>query len=209
MDKNSGQDHPDAINQNSLIDILKRLVRVMARTTKKSLIVYGGPGTGKTHTVAETLREEGLVQNEDWFVIRGRVTSFALYHFLFKHRKGDLLVFKDTDSIWKNRKAVWMLKYALDDYDDSLLRKNYDKCIVRWDSTRTRDVSRISEEDKEAYNDKVDQKILESRSNAQGIKLPSEFIFRGKAIFISNLPRRKFPPEILEISSVIGLTPDR
>lgn len=208
MDKNPIKDHPEAIDQNSSIHILKRLVQVMARTTEKSLIAHGGPGTGKTRTVAETLREEGLVQDKDWFVIEGRVTPFMLYQILFQHRKGDILVFKETDSIWNNRKAVWMLKYALDDYDDGLLRSNYDKCIVRWDSARTRDVFLMTQEDKEKYNEKVDEKIRESSNDRRTVKLPSEFIFRGKAIFISNLERRKFPPEILEISSKIGLTPD-
>lgn len=208
MDKNPIKDHPEATEQNSSIHILKRLVQVMARTTIKSLIVHGGPRTGKTRTVTETLREEGLVQNEDWFVIRGAVSPFAIYRILFKHRKGGILVFKDTDSIWNNRKAVSMLKYALDDYDDGLLRSNYDKCIVRWDSTRTRDVFLMTQEGKEKYNEKVDEKIRESSNDGRTVKLPSEFIYRGKAIFISNLPRRKFPPEILEISSKIGLTPD-
>ncbi|MCY3823279.1 MAG: hypothetical protein OXG62_05365 [Nitrospinae bacterium] len=208
MNKNPEKDHPEATDQNSPIHLLKRLVQAMAKTTIKSLIVYGGPGTGKTRTVAETLREEGLVQNEGWFVIRGGVTPFAIYQILFKHRKGDILVFKDIDSIWNNRKAVSMLKYALDDYDDGLLRSNYDKCIVRWDSTRTRDVFSMTQEGKEKYNEEVDEKIRESSNDRRTVKLPSEFIFRGKAIFISNLPRRKFPPEILEISSKIGLTPD-
>ena len=96
MDKNSEQDN---------FRRLKDLVRVIARTIIKALIVHGGAGTEALDTVAETLNEEGLVQNKDWFVIEGKVTSFVLYQILFKHRKGELLVFKDTDSIWNNQKT--------------------------------------------------------------------------------------------------------
>ncbi len=209
MDKNSNQGTPNPKDQSNLFHILKRLVQAMTKTTKKSLIVYGDPGIGKTNTVTETLKGEGLVQDKDWFVIEGRVTPFMLYQILFQHRKGDILVFRETDSIWNNHKAVWMLKYALDNYDDGLLRSNDEKCFVTWDSTRTRDVFLMSNEEKEAYNDKVDKTLLESSTGRRAKKLPSKFIFRGKAIFISNLERRKFPPEILEISSAIGLTPDR
>lgn len=208
MDENRKHDNPKAKDRSTLFHHLKGLVLVMARTTKKSLIVHGGLGARKMQTVTETLKEEGLVQNKDWFVIEGKVTPFLLYQILFKHRKGDILVFDHVDSIWNHQKAVWMIKYALDDYDDGLLRSNYDKCIVRWDSTRTRDVFGMTQENKETYNDKVDQKKRESSNDRKTVKLPSEFIFRGKAIFISNLPRSKFAPEILEISSVIDMTPN-
>ena len=141
-DKNSEQDN---------FGRLKDLVRVMARAIFKSLIVHGGAGAETMDIVAGTLTEEGLVQNKDWFVIEGKVTPFVLYQILFKHRKGDILVFDHVDSIWNHQVVVDMLKSALD---------SYDVCTVGWLSQRTLNVFRMNGEEKEAYNDKVDQEYV-------------------------------------------------
>lgn len=63
----------------------------------------------------------------------------------------------------------------------------------------------MSREAKEAYNDKVDQEMQESL-NDRKVKLPSEFSYRGKAIFISNLPKERFAPEIRARSLIFDMT---
>ena len=188
MNKNSEQDN---------FGRLKDLVRVMARAIFTSLIVHGGAGAETMDIVAGTLTEEGLVQNKDWFVIEGKVTPFVLYQILFKHRKGDILVFDHVDSIWNHQVVVDMLKSALD---------SYDVCTVGWLSQRTLNVFRMNGEEKEAYNDKVDQEIRESSNGRIGIKFPSQFIYEGRTIFMSNLPREKFPDTIRSRSLGIDMT---
>ena len=188
MDDNSKRDN---------LRRLKDLVRVMVNAKFKSLIVFGGAGTEAMDTVAETLKEEGRVKNKDWFLIESKVTPFGLYQILFKHRKGHIVVFDHVESIWNHQVVVDMLKPALDAYNE------YE---VGWLSNRTRNVSMMSREDKEAYNDEVDQEIRESPNGRIGIKFPSEFFFGGRAIFMSNLSKEQFPDTILSRSLGIDMS---
>ncbi len=197
MEKNPNQVTPNSKDRSTLIHYLKRLVQVIAKTKIKSLIVLGGASAEAMETVSETLTEVGRVQNTDWFVIEGKVTPFMLYQILFKHRKGHVVVFDHVESIWNHQRVVDMLKPALDAYDER---------TVGWLSQRTRDVFEMSREDKEAYNDKVDQELRESSDGRIGVKFPSEFIFGGKTIFISNLPREKFSDTIRIRSLGIDMT---
>ena len=191
MDKNSERDN---------FSRLKARVHAMEKANFKSLIVFGGPIAEAMYAIAETLREEGRVLEKDWFVIKGKVTPFDLYQILFKHRKGDIVVFEDVDSIWAHQRVVDMLKSALDSHNEF---------TTGWLSQRTRNVSMMSPDEKERYNDRVDQEILESSDGKIGIKFPSEFFFGGKVIFMSKLPIEKFPDTIKIRSLGIDMTRKR
>lgn len=182
--------HPD-----SLFGILRNLVQVVARGARNSLVVYGGPGTGKTFTVEQTLRDEGLAENQDWFGVSGKITTASLYQKLFMHRKGEILVFDDTDDVWKNDDAANILKAALD---------SYDKRKISWYSTRTVNVGKMSEEDREVMNDEIDIKL--ATDPGSNIKFPSEFDFEGKIIFISNLKYDDFDSAVLSRAAKIDMT---
>jgi hypothetical protein len=183
---------PDA-----LFGIMSSLVKVVSRGNRNSLIIYGGPGTGKTYTVTQTLAAEGLAKNKDWFVVKGKITTAALYQTLFMHRQGALLVFDDTDSVWKDAEAANVLKAALDSYDER---------TVSWLSARTTNVSKMDDFEKEIYNDDIDQKLNDNPANANSIKLPSEFAYNGRIIFISNLAESKFDSAVLTRSAKIDMT---
>lgn len=190
----------DNYSKQENLRLLKAKVRAMERANFKSLIVFGCVVAEAMNAISETLREEGRVLNKNWFVIEDRVTPFMLYQVLFKHRKGDILVFEDVDSIWAHQRVVDMLKSTLDSHDER---------TTGWLSQRTRNVSMMSQEDKEAYNDKIDQEIRESPDGRIGIKFPSEFFFGGRAIFMSNLPIEKFPDTIKIRSLGIDMTRKR
>lgn len=190
----------DNYSKQENLRLLKAKIRAMEKANFKSLIVFGGAGTEAMDTVAETLKEEGRVKNKNWFLIEGKVTPFGLYQILFKHRKGHVVVFEDVDSIWAHQRVVDMLKSTLDSHDE---------LTTGWLSQRTRDVSMMSREEKEAYNEKVDQEIRESSDGRIGIKVPSEFFFGGRAIFMSNLPIEKFPDTIKIRSLGIDMTRKR
>lgn len=183
---------------NTLFGIMKNLVQLVSRKSRNSLIIYGGPGTGKTYTVTETLKEEGLTKGKDWYVIKGKITTAALYQTLFIHRHGSILVFDDTDSIWGDAEAANILKAALDSYDAR---------TISWLTGRTLNVSKFTDEERAEYEEEVDEKLAKSSDAPdKPIKLPSEFDYDGRIIFISNLPYQKFDSAVLTRSAKIDMT---
>jgi hypothetical protein len=183
-------------NPDTKFGLMKGLVQIVSRGARNSLIIYGGPGIGKTYVVTETIKSEGLAKNKDWFIIKGKITTSALYQTLFMHRKGSLLVFDDTDSVWGDAEAANLLKAALDSYDER---------TISWVSPRTTNVSKMSDEAKEEYNDSIDAKMEDNPEDTK-IKLPSEFNFEGRIIFISNLTVDKFDSAVLNRSAKIDMT---
>lgn len=183
-------------NPDSLFGHLSDLVKLISRKSRNGLIVYGGPGTGKSYTVYQTLKEEGKSENGDYHVISGKITTSSLYQTLFLHRNGGILVFDDTDSVWSDGEAGNILKAALGDAK---------KRVVSWITGRTVNVSKMSEEDKAAYTDKV-SKQLEVDPGDGKIRLPSQFVFDSRCIFISNLPFSKFDSAVVSRSSKIDMT---
>jgi hypothetical protein len=180
----------------SLFGIMRNLCQVVCRGARNSLIVYGGAGVGKSFVITETIKGEGLVKNKDWFIIKGKITNSALYQTLFMHREGGLLVFDDTDSVWGDQEAANILKAALDSYDER---------TISWVSPRTINVSKMSDEEKEEFNASVDERMAENPEDTK-IKLPSEFNFKGRIIFISNLTYDKFDSAVLNRSAKIDMT---
>lgn len=180
----------------SLFGIMSNLVQIVCRKSRNALIVYGGPGIGKTFVVTKTIAEEGLVKNKDWFIVKGKISTASLYQTLFLHREGSLLVFDDTDSIWGDADAANILKAALDSYDER---------VISWISGRTVNVSRMSDEDKLALNQRIEDKLMADPDD-RSIKFPSEFEFKGQIIFISNLAYEKFDSAVLTRSAKIDMT---
>lgn len=185
----------DMEDPDTLFGKMRDLTKVVSRGFRNSLIIYGGPGTGKTFVVTQTIKEEGLKKNQDWFLIKGKITTSSLYQTLFMHRKGSLLLFDDTDSVWGDSDSANILKAALDSYDER---------VISWVSPRTTNVSLMTDDQKEEYNDTIDSK-LQADAEAK-IKLPSEFVYEGKIIFISNLPYEKFDEAVLTRSAKIDMT---
>ena len=148
-----------------------------------------------TFVVTQTLKKEGLTKGKGWYLVKGKISTSALYQMLFMHRKDDILCFDDTDNIWKDQEAANILKAALDSGDER---------IISWVSPRTTNVSLLSDAEKEKINDEIDIKF---RSEPEGThKLPSEFEYQGRIIFISNLTYDKFDSAVLTRSAKIDMT---
>lgn len=177
---------------NTLFGHMRSLVQVLSRGKVKSLLIYGGPGIGKTFVVTKTLQEEGTTYN----VVKGKITTASLYQTLYMHREGGVLLFDDTDSVWGDQEAANILKAALDSYDQRM---------ISWYSGRTVNISKSSDSDKEEFYKKLDKMIEDDPSNSK-IKYPSEFEYKGQIIFISNLPREKFDEAVLNRSVKIDMT---
>lgn len=194
----------------TLFGSLAALTKLVVKNINKSLLIYGGPGTGKTHTVTEVIKEGGLVKNKDWFHIKGKVTTKSLYQTLFMHREKALIVFDDADSVFANEDSANILKAALDSYDER---------VISWISPQTQNVSRFTDSMKRELNKELDKRLAESPLDDDEIdeetgkpikkkplKFPSEFKYDGRIIFISNLPENKLDSAVLSRSFKIDMT---
>jgi len=204
---------------------MAQLVEMACRGKLRSLLIYGGPGTGKTFTIMQTVKEVGLTPGKDYVKLSGKATPVSIYETLFMFRKGGLVIFDDLDSMWRNEEATNILKAAL---DTSPVRE------ISWSSANTVNVSRWSEQRREDYNDQLDKLIngesveeddedddydddddapkkKKKSSKPEKIKYPSTFEFKGRVIFISNLKKEEFDTAIMSRSAKIGMdmTPEQ
>jgi hypothetical protein len=185
----------EAMDADTKFGRMASLVKVVSRGAKNSLVITGGAGIGKSYVVTETVKTEGLTKGQDYFVIKGKITTASLYQTLFMHRHGALLIFDDCDSVWNDQDSANILKAALDSYDVR---------TISWISARTVNVSRMSDDDKKAFNDNLDLKIAADPDD-RSIKFPSEFDYEGKIIFISNLKMKDMDDAVLNRSAKIDM----
>jgi hypothetical protein len=144
---------------NERFNYLDQLVRLVANGQAASCIITGEGGLGKSYTVTNALKEEGLKDVTElessaditdptfYRVIKGYSTPKGLYKSLFENQKS-VVVYDDCDSVLKDADAVNLLKGALD---------SFDRRLITWNTS-------VPKED-----------------------LPSTFEFKGGVIFISNM----------------------
>lgn len=94
------------VKQNGEIDRDDRSV-----LSRRAVLLTGAGGIGKTYTVTEVLKEQGMVENKDYkWISLGATSSAALYTTLYEYN-GKLIVFDDApllfqgeyrESLWKN-----------------------------------------------------------------------------------------------------------
>jgi hypothetical protein len=208
---------------------MAQLVEMACRGSLRSLIVYGGPGTGKTYTIMQTVEHNGLVKGEDYQKLSGKASPIKIYETLFMYRKSGLVIFDDLDSMWGNEDATNILKAAL---DTSPVRE------ISWVSNQTINVSKMSHDRREELYTQIDRDLngetakapppedeeddedltprqLRAKEKAAAkatsmspdkIKFPSSFEFTGRVIFISNLKKSEFDTAILSRSAKIDMT---
>jgi hypothetical protein len=139
---------------NTRFDFIEQVVDMVVSGESKSVIITGDGGLGKTHTVMDRLTSQGLECADvvldsddeeddgttrrgagDYVVIKGFVTSRALYDLLYENRDR-LIVFDDCDSVWEVPTSVSLLKAALD---------SYDKRTISWLTATSPDIPRSFE----------------------------------------------------------------
>jgi len=140
----------------TVFDDLRTLVTMVIEDINPSLIIAGRGGIGKTRTVMKTIKDFGLVKDQDYVVIKGASTALSLYKSLYINRD-KILIYDDCDSILKDADGINILKAALDSYDE-------------------REISWLS---RSTYNPDTDEP---SKSR----EVPSRFMFEGQIIFITN-----------------------
>tara|TARA_R110001606_G_scaffold392489_1_gene561464 strand:+ start:10667 stop:12091 length:1425 start_codon:yes stop_codon:yes gene_type:complete len=171
---------------------LESLINLVVSGIQPSLVISGGAGTGKTFTVKKLLKEKGYTRGNDWKLVKGQTTPKGLYASLFLNRD-KLIVFDDTDSIWKDKLAVNILKAALDSDDERL---------ISWQSNNSYDPSLPP------YDILPGQTEYEAQRGyfAEKQMLPNEFIFDGEIIFLTNLQAADLDQAVKNRSYVIDVT---
>ena len=201
---------------------LGQLVEFACDGKLKSLLIYGGPGTGKTFTIMKVIKDKGLVSGKDYVKMSGKASPIKIYETLFMYRNGGMVVFDDLDSMWRNEDATNILKAAL---DTSPVRE------ISWDSNNTANISKMSKETQEDYMARLDRQIAgESEPAAEDdedddysdslddkpkkgkakaakkLKFPATFEFTGRVVFISNLKKEEFDTAIMSRSAKIDMS---
>ena len=100
---------------NQRFQLLSDLTSMVVNNVTPSLIVTGEGGLGKTHSVTETIKSEGLF-TDDYVFFKGYSTARGLYNTLYDNN-GKLIIFDDCDSVLEDKVAINILKSALDSYD--------------------------------------------------------------------------------------------
>lgn len=172
------------------LDDLYEISRRVAAGSFNSLMVSGRAGTGKTFSITKALKDEGLVEDDDFIMISGAVSVIMMYKKLFQY-KDKILVFDDCDSVFRDETGRNILKAALD----------------------TKKVRRISylKQASIVFDPKDFQDDPEGEYNAiESGLVPGYFDFSGRVIFISNLPKDKADPDgaIRSRSILIDVNPD-
>jgi len=174
-------------------DYMKRLMVMVLEDVNPSVLITGGPGTGKTYELRKILDEknkkeipplkvdeDGRVidpdkdkkphERGDYIIIKGHSSAFGLFRILHDYRHCTI-IFDDCDSVFKCDISTNLLKGALDSYD-----------------TRT---------------------VAWMTPSAERAGLESVFEFKGRIIFISNLRQSKIDPAVLSRSFVTDISLNR
>lgn len=206
---------------------LAQLVSMACKGSLRSLLIYGGPGTGKTYTIMKTINEMGMVKGKDYVKLSGKASPVEIYKTLFMYRDGGMVVFDDLDSMWRNEDATNILKAAL---DTSPIRE------ISWVSAQTINVSKMDDNRKQVLFAQIDRALngeeeppeeVDDEGDDEGsdedapkkrgkkkekaapapdkIKYPSSFDFTGRVVFISNLKKEEFDTAILSRSAKINM----
>lgn len=167
---------------NQRFDMMGEITEMVLTGGHRSMLVVGNGGTGKTYTILDVLKEQGLspmeIDENDlaeigdadlsnvYLKISGSISPMGLYRLLYENQNR-VILFDDCDSVLTNTNSVNFLKAALDTTGDN--------------------------------------EICWSSPMVQREGLPTSFIFKGKVIFISNKTKRQIPQPLLSRSLVIDM----
>jgi len=181
-----------------LFSDLADLVDLVVQNRRPSLVITGGGGTGKTHTVKARIKNAGITK-ADYKISKGATSVFGLYQEFFLARKNKLLVFDDNDDVFKDMTSQNLLKAALDSYDER---------EISWSSKSTIPIDQsLPRASIEAIEDTIEQNVIDGIDPETGKtpRLPNTFGFNGRVIFISNLPQDKIPQPVISRSLTIDV----
>jgi len=165
---------------NQRFGFVSDMVTMLAKGDQASVVVTGPGGLGKSHTVYQTLINDGfkdvttldgfnpgdVLGKKTFVIVKGYSTAKGLYRTLYENRNG-VIVFDDCDSVLKDPVSLNILKGALDSYS---------------------------------------KRIISYKADIRDDDLPNVFEFKGRVIFISNLPSQAMDQAIISRSMAVDLS---
>lgn len=127
--------------------------------------------TGKTQTVERVLHSHGLTDGNGYFKNTGSASAAGVYTLLY-HNRNNIILFDDSDGALADQDARNLIKAAT---DTKKIRK------MVWNK-KSSFIFDPEQDDPEAHEDDLDM-------------APKYFDFKGRIIFISNLPLNKLDPD--------------
>lgn len=165
-----------------------------------SLIITGQGGLGKSYEVEQALEES----NKKYKFISGGITTAGLFELLFTSND-QLLVFDDCDSVFDNQDSVNILKSALDSKKKRIVSREIKTHFDTEGMTQNDIMSNYKGDPSIADN----KNLVDPKNKG---KLPKNFQYNGRVIFISNLKIDKIDPVLITRSSAhidVDLTHDK
>ena len=166
------EDNAERLTFEEQLKDLEALLKLTISGASNACFIAGRGGVGKTHTTEQVLGDLGLNDGEGYFKNTGSVSAIGLYALLFKYKNG-IILFDDSDDVFKDPASRNLLKAAT---DTKKIRK------LVWNKMGGNVV------DQEVQG-MTDEEILEAG------KVPRQFEFSGKVIFISNMKPDKLDPD--------------
>lgn len=164
-------DAGEKIPYGDVLEHLEGLVTGVIKGAFNALFVAGKGGTGKTQTVEQVLGKHGLTDGNGYFKNTGSASASGVYTLLYHHRN-DIILFDDSDGALADQDARNLIKAATDTKKSRKLVWNKKSSFI-FDP---------DQEDPESYEDDLSM-------------APKFFDFKGRIIFISNLPLSKLDPD--------------
>lgn len=159
------------ISYTDSLEHLDSLVKALVKGSFNAMFVTGKGGTGKTQTVEKALQAEGLSDGEGYVKIAGAASAPGIYTVLYNNRHS-IILFDDSDGALADVDARNILKAATDTKKE---RK------ISWGKKSSFIFNPLGADAKKHFNDPD--------------MAPSEFIFYGRVIFISNMSLDKLDPD--------------
>ena len=156
-----------------VFEAINYYVRQVAYGVSNSLIISGDAGVGKSSEVTEILDESRM----DYKFFKGDISTAGLYETLFVHN-GKLLVFDDSDPVFQDDNSVKLLLSALDTKPE-------------------REISRILKTNYDSEGMSYQTMLKTFKENG---KLPKQFSYTGRCIFITNVDGKKMDKALVSRS---------
>lgn len=164
----------DRVPYGDVLEHLEGLTAGIIKGAFNALFVAGKGGTGKTTVVERVLKAHGLSDGDGYFKNTGTASPAGVYTLLYHHRN-DIILFDDCDGALSDTDARNLIKAATDTKKERKLVWNKKSSFI--------------------YNpDEADAQALEGYEEDPDMA-PKFFDFKGRIIFISNLPLIKLDPD--------------